>query len=53
MTADEIRASAPRHRSPLLLRCVEDYLAGARHPLSVVHTHDSVWRTPPHEQAAG
>jgi phosphatase NudJ len=46
MTADEIRACAPRHRSPLLLRCLEDYLAGARHPLSAVHTHESVWLPP-------
>ena len=38
MTIDEIRASAPRHRSPLLLRCVEDYLAGRRFPLDVVYT---------------
>jgi phosphatase NudJ len=42
MTADEIRASAPRHRSPLLLRCIEDYLAGQRHPLSLVYTDPSV-----------
>ena len=28
----------------MLLQCVEDYLAGARHPLSVVTTHDSVWK---------
>lgn len=46
MTADEIRACAPRHRSPLLLRCLEDYLAGVRHPLALVHTHESVWREP-------
>ena len=38
MTIDEIRASAARHRSPLLLRCVEDYLAGRRFPLDVVYT---------------
>jgi ADP-ribose pyrophosphatase YjhB (NUDIX family) len=42
LTADEIRASAGRHRSPLLLRCVEDYLAGVRHPLSAIYTHPSV-----------
>jgi 8-oxo-dGTP pyrophosphatase MutT (NUDIX family) len=42
MTADEIRASAPRHRSPLLLRCIEDYVAGQRHPLSLVYTDPSV-----------
>lgn len=38
MTLEELRASAPRHRSPLLLRCVEDYLAGRRFPLDVVYT---------------
>src|SRR4051812_34224572 len=42
MTADEIRASAPRHRSPLLLRCIDDYLAGRRYPLSLVYTDGSV-----------
>jgi phosphatase NudJ len=42
MTADEIRASAARHRSPLLLRCIEDYLAGQRYPLSLVYTDASV-----------
>jgi phosphatase NudJ len=42
MTADEIRASAQRHRSPLLVRCIEDYLAGQRHPLSLVYTDPSV-----------
>jgi ADP-ribose pyrophosphatase YjhB (NUDIX family) len=38
MTLDEIRASRDRHRSPLILRCVEDYLAGKRYPLDLV-TH--------------
>jgi hypothetical protein len=33
LTPDEIRASRARHRSPLLLRCVEDHLAGRRYPL--------------------
>ena len=33
LTPDEIRASRARHRSPLLLRCVEDHLAGRRFPL--------------------
>ena len=42
MTPDEIRSSAARHRSPLLLRCLEDYLAGARYPLSMVYTDPSV-----------
>jgi len=39
MTPDEIRATADRHRSPLILQCVEDWLGGARHPLSLVHHH--------------
>jgi 8-oxo-dGTP pyrophosphatase MutT (NUDIX family) len=42
MTPQEIRASAPRHRSPLLLRCMEDHLAGVRHPLSVIYTDPDV-----------
>jgi ADP-ribose pyrophosphatase YjhB (NUDIX family) len=33
---DEIRASVERHRSPLLLRCAEDYLAGRRYPLELI-----------------
>ncbi|MEI8169432.1 MAG: NUDIX hydrolase [Rhodoferax sp.] len=42
MTPDEVRASAPRHRSPLVLRCMEDYLAGQRFPLDLIHTDASV-----------
>lgn len=42
MTADEIRASTARHRSPLLLQCVEDYLEGKRYPLNLIHVDDSV-----------
>jgi len=38
MTPEEVRACAPRHRSPLVLRCIEDYLAGRRYPLDVI-TH--------------
>ncbi len=36
LTPDEIRASQARHRSPLILRCVEDYLAGQRYPLDLL-----------------
>ena len=42
MTEAEVRASADRHRSPLLLRCLDDYLAGVRLPLSAVYTDASV-----------
>jgi len=38
MTPQEIRASTARHRSPLLLRGIEDYLAGHRHPLALIYT---------------
>lgn len=43
LTPDEIRASASRHRSPLLLRCMDDYLAGKRAPLESVYTDASVY----------
>ncbi|HET9403169.1 MAG TPA: NUDIX hydrolase [Burkholderiales bacterium] len=36
---DEIRREAGRHRSPLVMRCIDDYLAGRRHPLAVLHHH--------------
>jgi len=36
LSADEVRASAGRHRSPLVLRCLEDHLAGRRWPLDVL-----------------
>ncbi|MEN9889128.1 MAG: Phosphatase NudJ [Pseudomonadota bacterium] len=42
MTPEEVRASQERHRSPLVLRCIEDHLAGQRHPLSVVYTDAAV-----------
>lgn len=40
MTPEEIRATVPRHRSPLILQCVEDYLAGKRYPLELVTHYD-------------
>ncbi len=42
LTPDEVRASADRHRSPLVLRCMEDHLAGRRFPLDVVYTDPGV-----------
>lgn len=38
LTLDEVRASRERHRSPLVLRCIEDYAAGRRYPLELVAT---------------
>jgi 8-oxo-dGTP pyrophosphatase MutT (NUDIX family) len=46
MTADEIRASRARHRSPLLVQCMEDYLRGTRYPLALVQADASVTADP-------
>jgi NADH pyrophosphatase NudC (nudix superfamily) len=40
MTPEEIRATRNRHRSPLILRCMEDYLAGKRYPLEIITHYD-------------
>lgn len=40
MPAAEIRANRAKHRSPLLMRCVDDYLAGRRYPLQLLYTHN-------------
>ncbi len=42
MTREEMLACQEKHRSPLVLRCVDDYLAGKRAPLSIIYTHPSV-----------
>ena len=44
MTPDEVRASTERHRSPLVLRCIEDHLAGQRFALNTVRTDLTVFR---------
>lgn len=44
LSPDEIRASVARHRSPLLLRCMEDHLRGQRFALDLVYTDVSVLR---------
>ena len=36
LTADEARAVRDRHRSPLVMACIDDSLAGRRFPLDVV-----------------
>lgn len=42
LTPDEVRACREKHRSPLVLRCMEDYLAGVRLPLSAIHADASL-----------
>ena len=41
-TPQEIRESRVPHRSPLLLRCIEDHLAGRRFPLDAVFADPSL-----------
>ncbi len=36
LTLDEVRATQARHRSPLILRCIDDHLAGKRYPLDLL-----------------
>ncbi len=42
MTREELIACQEKHRSPLVLQCVDDYLQGKRSPLSLLYTHPSV-----------
>jgi 8-oxo-dGTP pyrophosphatase MutT (NUDIX family) len=46
LTLDEVRASTERHRSPLVLRCIEDHAAGQRYPMQTVFTDASVQAGP-------
>jgi 8-oxo-dGTP pyrophosphatase MutT (NUDIX family) len=41
LAPDEIRHDAARHRSPLVMRCIDDYLAGRRYPLDVLHHYEA------------
>jgi 8-oxo-dGTP pyrophosphatase MutT (NUDIX family) len=40
MSLREIHATQHRHRSPLIVRCIEDYLAGKRYPLDIITHYD-------------
>jgi len=42
VSLEEARASRARHRSPLVLRCLEDHAAGVRLPLSAVQADASI-----------
>jgi 8-oxo-dGTP pyrophosphatase MutT (NUDIX family) len=43
MTVDQLRESRARHRSPHVLGCIEDYLAGRRLPLDAITTDRTVY----------
>lgn len=40
LTYDEVLACQARHRSPLVLQCIDDYRAGRRFPLDLVRHYD-------------
>jgi 8-oxo-dGTP pyrophosphatase MutT (NUDIX family) len=42
LTADELRAQQARLRSPLVLRCLDDHVAGRAFPLDTLLADDSV-----------
>ena len=37
LTPEALAAQAQRHRSPLVQRCVQDYLSGRRYPLEILN----------------
>jgi 8-oxo-dGTP pyrophosphatase MutT (NUDIX family) len=41
LTLAELRACTDRHRSPLVMQCVEDYLSGRRYPLELVRYYSA------------
>lgn len=43
MTLEEVRAQSLRLRSPLVLRCLEDHLAGRRYPMDLLRCDPSLW----------
>ncbi len=43
MTLPELIESRARHRSPHVLGCIEDYLAGRRYPLDTITTDATVY----------
>lgn len=42
LSADALEARSETHRSPLVMQCVHDHLAGQRFSLDLLSTHDSI-----------
>jgi hypothetical protein len=40
LSREEVAAAGERLRSPLVLACIDDYLAGNRFPLTLIHDFD-------------
>jgi 8-oxo-dGTP pyrophosphatase MutT (NUDIX family) len=45
LTPEEIRAERTRHRSPLIERCLSDFIAGRRYPLELLKDVDTASRS--------
>jgi 8-oxo-dGTP pyrophosphatase MutT (NUDIX family) len=45
LTPEQVAARAAQHRSPLVQRCIDDYLAGRRYPLTLLFAHPSALDT--------
>lgn len=43
LSLEEVRASRARHRSGLVLRCIEDHAAGRRFPLEAIHADPTLY----------
>ena len=43
MTLPELHACRPRHRSPHVLSCIEDFMAGRGYPLDAITTDQTVY----------
>ena len=43
MTLPELRASRALHRSPQVLKCIEDFVSGQRYPLDAITTDATVY----------
>lgn len=41
LTRDEIEALGNRLRSPMVLKCIDDYLAGKRYPLDLIYEYEN------------
>ena len=52
LTPDEIRAQPDRLRSPLVIECIDSYLAGQRFPLDILTVHESLFSAPAYNRAA-
>lgn len=45
LTHEEIQMHAHHMRSPLVVRCINDYLKGQRYPMELIYTDSSVYAT--------